>query len=434
MIGGAGAAEGNVIAYNSGAGVQIGQTFYQGLTPPDAAVLGNRIFANRGLGIDSGDRGVAGIEMPESPHKPQNFPVLTSVIWGGAPGETGTVVRGALDSVPAGTFRIELFSSRAVDPSGYGEGATFIGSAQVVTDAAGHAEIVAALPVTLTQDDYVTATATRLQLVPGPGPRAVRTSEFSAAVQAAASPLVPPRVQYVNVSGAAWSPVFGNGVSGAYQVPGGAAQLGVLPWSNGNRVVVRFNRDAAVKQSDLRVRGVDRSSYGFDGFGYDPVRHIATWTLDRPAVADAVVLELDSGGGGVTSGDAGRLPLDGEWANGADAYPSGDGVAGGGFRFRLNLLPGDANRDGSVDALDLAYVKQRLNRTAANPGTGAAAYTPFADLNADGRVNAPDLSAVKQWLNHKMPTGDPSQVSPAAAARPGYSITKDVLAAAPGRL
>jgi hypothetical protein len=42
--------------------------------------------------------------------------------------------------------------------------------------------------------------------------------------------------------------------------------------------------------------------------------------------------------------------LDGEWANGADAYPSGNGAAGGTLNFRINVLAGDATRQGLVDA------------------------------------------------------------------------------------
>ena len=49
---------------------------------------------------------------------------------------------------------------------------------------------------------------------------------------------------------------------------------------------------------------------------------------------------------------------------------SGDGTAGGDFDFRFNVLRGDANQDGAVNALDLGQLKAKLNRTATNPGTG----------------------------------------------------------------
>ena len=101
-----------------------------------------------------------------------------------------------------------------------------------------------------------------------------------------------------------------------------------------------------------------------------------------------------------------RLPgLDGEWANpteafpgtGGDAYPSGDGTAGGDFNFRVNVLHGDATGDGNVNALDVAFVKARLTRR-----PGEANYSIFADNNGDGVINALDLAAVKGRLTQRI--------------------------------
>jgi hypothetical protein len=72
--------------------------------------------------------------------------------------------------------------------------------------------------------------------------------------------------------------------------------------------------------------------------------------------------------------------------------------------LRANVLSGDATGDGRVNALDLAFIKQRLNRVATNPGIGAITYSIFADLTGDGRVNALDLSAARQRLNRALPT------------------------------
>lgn len=83
----------------------------------------------------------------------------------------------------------------------------------------------------------------------------------------------------------------------------------------------------------------------------------------------------------------------------AESFPSGDDSPGGDFDFRLNVLGGDATGDGTVNALDLSFIKQRLNRIATNPGQGSAAYSVFADLTSDGQINALDLAAVKQRLN-----------------------------------
>jgi hypothetical protein len=59
------------------------------------------------------------------------------------------------------------------------------------------------------------------------------------------------------------------------------------------------------------------------------------------------------------------------------------------------VLRGDANQDGSVNALDLGQLKSWLNRNATNnQGSGTTAYSVFADLNADGQINALDLERV----------------------------------------
>jgi hypothetical protein len=61
-----------------------------------------------------------------------------------------------------------------------------------------------------------------------------------------------------------------------------------------------------------------------------------------------------------------------------------------------------------VNALDLSFVRAKLNKTATNPGTGATAYSPFADVNPDGQINALDLSAVRNRLNTNAPAGEPA--------------------------
>jgi hypothetical protein len=81
-----------------------------------------------------------------------------------------TTIDGTLDSTTSTSFRIELFSSPNCDPSGAGEGKTFLGSTDVTTDGAGHATFSSSVP-TLPAGQAVTATATSA---------AGDTSEFSA--------------------------------------------------------------------------------------------------------------------------------------------------------------------------------------------------------------------------------------------------------------
>ncbi len=153
-IGGTVPGAANIIANNAGSGVNI----FGGL---NNAVLGNSIFSNGVLGIDLSDDGVVTpndmCDGDGGANNLQNFPVLTSATSGG--GNTNIV--GTLNSTPVTNFRIEFFSSAACDPSGNGEGQTFIGFTNVSTpaavcDVAINVNFAIAVPV----GNVITATAT----------------------------------------------------------------------------------------------------------------------------------------------------------------------------------------------------------------------------------------------------------------------------------
>jgi hypothetical protein len=114
----------NTIAYNGGAGVSVA---VGSPNPTLEKVTGNAIFSNGGLGIDLEPAGVDvndPCDADAGPNGRQNAPVLTS-----ATTYLGNVtVEGTLDSVPNDTFTVELFASDACDPSGHGEGQTYLGS------------------------------------------------------------------------------------------------------------------------------------------------------------------------------------------------------------------------------------------------------------------------------------------------------------------
>jgi hypothetical protein len=83
--------------------------------------------------------------------------LLTSGVLAGI----AIVAGGLLPSVASAStsFHIELFSSPSCDPSGAGEGKTFLGSTDVTTDGAGHATFSSSVPA-LPAGQAVTATAT----------------------------------------------------------------------------------------------------------------------------------------------------------------------------------------------------------------------------------------------------------------------------------
>ncbi len=169
-IGATTAGSGNVIAFNRQIGVLIGCG--DGCSRLDP-ILGNSIFSNGGLGISLGGGPVPlandSCDADSGANDQQNSPVLTSATAGSG----NVTILGSLDSVASATYRIEFFSSPACDPSGSGEGQTYLGFTNVTTGASCTAAISVVLPFAGAAGQAITATATDA---------AGNTSEFSRCV------------------------------------------------------------------------------------------------------------------------------------------------------------------------------------------------------------------------------------------------------------
>src|SRR5439155_1349078 len=155
------------IAFNLGAGVVV-----QGVGATGNPIRGNAIYSNGALGIDLGGDGVTPNDAGDAdngPNRLQNFPVLSGALAAGGT----TRVAGTLNSLANTTFALDFYASAAADPSGFGEGARYLGSAQVTTDDSGNASFEVTLAAPTTPGEVVTATATD---------PANNTSEFSQAV------------------------------------------------------------------------------------------------------------------------------------------------------------------------------------------------------------------------------------------------------------
>jgi len=151
-IGGTISGAGNTISSNGGGvAVSIGT---------GNAILGNSIFSNSGLGIDISPPGVTPNDNCESavgPNiNPQNFPVIASATADSAT----TTIRGTLNSAPNTQFRVELFANSECDPSGYGEGQTFLGFTNPTTDASCLFNFAFSVPNAAVKGPIITATAT----------------------------------------------------------------------------------------------------------------------------------------------------------------------------------------------------------------------------------------------------------------------------------
>jgi hypothetical protein len=199
----------------------------------------------------------------------------------------------------------------------------------------------------------------------------------------------PPVVTQVLAGGSGWTKEFKLGLqdrslgAGGFVLPPGGA-LGPasplapqpLPWTNVNTVRVRFNENVAnINTKALEFTAADGTRiYPLDA-RFDTASLTATWTFAKPFAAGRYTVNVSS-----IVKDASGNPVN----------------AGAWLPLQLNVLPGDVNRDGRVNAMDLYEVRARLGRNAGTAPTSAwAGYSPFADVTADGRVDAFDFVHVR---------------------------------------
>jgi uncharacterized repeat protein (TIGR01451 family) len=166
VIGGTGAGEPNLVAYNLQSGIRVDSTANAG-----NQIVGNSIYDNNALGIDLATNGVTTNDPDDvdtGANDIQNYPVLTYV----SSTAGTTTITGTFNSEPSQNFDIHFYGVTSPDGSGYGEGRTYLGLDNISTDANGDASINTVLPVGVAIGSYVTATATNQNS---------STSEFSAA-------------------------------------------------------------------------------------------------------------------------------------------------------------------------------------------------------------------------------------------------------------
>lgn len=210
----------NHIAHNGNTGV----TVHSGA---GNAIRANSIHDNTGLGIDLGANGVTEndpLDADTGPNLYQNFPVLDSATL--ADGVIKVV--GSLNAQPSKTYTIEFFANASADPSGYGEGHTYLGKLTVTTDAAGKAIFTATLALLPAAQELITATATDA---------ANNTSEFSKPVKPTLPPPTPQPGPFV-ASGLTLRDLSGNGLT-ADDVPLGNVTVSAYQDRNANGVLDR---------------------------------------------------------------------------------------------------------------------------------------------------------------------------------------------------
>jgi nitrous oxidase accessory protein NosD len=218
----------------------------------------------------------------------------------------------------------------------------------------------------------------------------------------------PPVVNAVRVGSSAWTNDFrhvadAGGLDLGYIVQDGANQLLTLPWTNINQVMITFSEDVVVGMGDLVLHGVNTADYTslINSFSYNPGTRTATWGLSSDLLKDKFLAIL-SDNVKDTAGNA----LDGDWTNGGDSYPSGNGSASGNLQFRFNVLPGDADRSGAVLGSDVGEVRNRQFQ-AISGGVPSANYTIFDDLDGSGAILGSDVGAARNRQFDTLPGGEP---------------------------
>jgi len=167
--------EHNTIAENGWDGVAVWEDGVNNTNADENLITQNSIYDNDSLGIDLQNNGVTANDPSDpdtGPNEEMNFPIITSASYSGG----ATTISGTLDTPNPNTATVEVFKAR-LDPTGYGEGETYLGS--TTPDAAGNWNLTTTV---LVVGDSVTATATDVNN---------NTSEFSATVAVTGQPQFP---------------------------------------------------------------------------------------------------------------------------------------------------------------------------------------------------------------------------------------------------
>ena len=138
MIGSSIGNGGNTIDFNGSGQVESGVQLIGDANQNE--ILSNSIYDNSGLGINLGN-GPTPNHAPgtSGPNDYQNYPTLSSALTD----LSATTVAGSLYSIPNTVFLLQFFASPTGDESGFGQGKTLIGSADVQTDSFGDATFTA---------------------------------------------------------------------------------------------------------------------------------------------------------------------------------------------------------------------------------------------------------------------------------------------------
>jgi len=160
IFGGTAPGEGNVIAFNPGDGIRVGDSGTPATDPADRnTIRGNSMYANTGVAIVLNGFANDGAGDPDtSANEGQNPPTIT-----GASAFGGYVtIDGTLATKDSSTYEIDFFSDTVASP----QGRTYLGYRTVSTDGTGNVTFSFSIAAGAGVGDRITATATAVSVVP----------------------------------------------------------------------------------------------------------------------------------------------------------------------------------------------------------------------------------------------------------------------------
>ena len=239
-IGGTAAGEGNVIAFNN-RGVIVDANFTASM---NNAIRGNSIHSNALLGIDLRNDGVTINDLGDGDFGPnglRNYPIITSAVVSGS----DLTLTGTLNTLSSLTNQIDFYWSPTGDPSGHGEGQTFIGTTNVTSNFFGNASFnVTFFGVSVPVGAAVTATATDLS---------GNTSEFAqndTTIKGNEAPVVIAPGSALNATEQIGLAIEGMGFSVSDSDEAGAGALATLAVGEGTISVVEGNSGVTIDSGD----------------------------------------------------------------------------------------------------------------------------------------------------------------------------------------
>jgi hypothetical protein len=227
-----------------------------------------------------------------------------------------------------------------------------------------------------------------------------------------------PKVLDVFVRGSKWSDAFlkklaalrlGEGSAG-FHVPSPAQRVTLLPWVNVDEVAIRFDQPVAVDAADLVIQGTHGDYKALDMAPLTGMANTYLFVLNRPLGGD---------GGAASNGDRLLLDLNGDPPDGVRAAGAAapgplldgdfDGIPGGDFRLRFNVVQGDVDHTGTVNVLDYLDTLRRRGSSI----DSSARYSVYADLDGNGGIDVVDALLLRRRIGSALPAVQ----APAAAVQ-----------------